>query len=833
MTKRGATRKLQKKIRTLDNPILFLDNIDSIEWIDEPCNESSRYTKTIECCRKFKGAQGELLRVSNSGEPYKIWMFHRSIFIEGVKKAQRISVGYYVNEVDSRDVIDTNDNPKVFCYFPTSENFNQKRILHAPFLLTASRSELREDKFNDFLIQELAKLSADSLVYLRDIGLRQRNILIDNNLFELITLPKYYRDGSSVLDVWACEYQRIVKENDLLLTSTGKYTSILNAFIARPTKLREVINDKQLTTLMGSSKPLYFVCSQIKAGSNEWEYMTRSLDISIFDYDNFSKTVSADFMSRQSEAWLHRFYKHLNDSNNWSLFKESPIIRTNKGEFVAPYQGGMLNVFRVSANVASDKRIVDPLLIKKRTTKELFEKLGIRELKPIDQIEAIRIKYQKNIDISKEELFEDTYYICNQYLHAKKTAQDSIVDKLTNVLIVSSLIEGNETLVRIGKTYDKNDSLDNYFRGNIESYITLNYEFYESFFKEFDKERVLELFFRLGLKRTPIINPRQKLISELPEHIRHEIQRNPASYGYEIEEFEMHGLEYALSHNLNKDLSLKIWEWLGDTLKNENRWDVLEFRYFYYTNKRSKTQSSMLHLLSNTRWIYTESKPKNTPNKFTRQQMRDAGYCNNETLFDIFEVKRTYEDSISIPDEVKQLARMGEQFAGCTEEERIKARHYIEKLRQHKLKIQPIDDDDWWLYMNSDEQDNSNTTVDISSTGIVSSDIRAEEGKQTLQIHLKRERAPIVAKKFKQFKANIDGDLKCEVCGFSFRKTYGRLGAGYAEAHHIRPISSRQESEETTFDDLCIVCANCHRMLHKTILGKHLSVEELKKIIKR
>ena len=112
-------------------------------------------------------------------------------------------------------------------------------------------------------------------------------------------------------------------------------------------------------------------------------------------------------------------------------------------------------------------------------------------------------------------------------------------------------------------------------------------------------------------------------------------------------------------------------------------------------------------------------------------------------------------------------------------------------------------------------------------------DTRAEEGKQTLQVHLKRERSSMVAKKFKQFKAHKDGDLKCEVCGFSFRKTYGKLGAGYAEAHHVRPISLRQESEETTFDDLCIVCANCHRMLHKTIFGKQLSVDDLKKIISR
>ena len=90
-----------------------------------------------------------------------------------------------------------------------------------------------------------------------------------------------------------------------------------------------------------------------------------------------------------------------------------------------------------------------------------------------------------------------------------------------------------------------------------------------------------------------------------------------------------------------------------------------------------------------------------------------------------------------------------------------------------------------------------------------------------------------VVKKFKQYKVQEDNDLRCEVCGFSFRETYGKLGVGYAEAHHILPISERQENLDTTFDDLCIVCANCHAMLHKTILGKQISVENLKKLMKK
>ena len=58
--------------------------------------------------------------------------------------------------------------------------------------------------------------------------------------------------------------------------------------------------------------------------------------------------------------------------------------------------------------------------------------------------------------------------------------------------------------------------------------------------------------------------------------------------------------------------------------------------------------------------------------------------------------------------------------------------------------------------------------------------------------------------------------LKCEVsgCGFNFEKAYGALGMGFAEVHHLRPLA-RSGPCITTLDDLAIVCANCHRMIHR------------------
>jgi len=61
------------------------------------------------------------------------------------------------------------------------------------------------------------------------------------------------------------------------------------------------------------------------------------------------------------------------------------------------------------------------------------------------------------------------------------------------------------------------------------------------------------------------------------------------------------------------------------------------------------------------------------------------------------------------------------------------------------------------------------------------------------------------------------GRLRCEVpgCGFDFLEVYGEIGEGFAHMHHLKPLGDRSEPSETKLDDLAIVCANCHAMVHR------------------
>jgi hypothetical protein len=59
---------------------------------------------------------------------------------------------------------------------------------------------------------------------------------------------------------------------------------------------------------------------------------------------------------------------------------------------------------------------------------------------------------------------------------------------------------------------------------------------------------------------------------------------------------------------------------------------------------------------------------------------------------------------------------------------------------------------------------------------------------------------------------------KCQCCGFDFKLTYGDLGDGYIEVHHLKPLASLVEGESVQYDartDFRVLCANCHRMIHR------------------
>ena len=94
-------------------------------------------------------------------------------------------------------------------------------------------------------------------------------------------------------------------------------------------------------------------------------------------------------------------------------------------------------------------------------------------------------------------------------------------------------------------------------------------------------------------------------------------------------------------------------------------------------------------------------------------------------------------------------------------------------------------------------------------------DLMAFEGALLPSAHLRRERNPAL-RRAKLAEVARDGRaIACEACGFDFAIAYGARGEGYIEVHHVRPLHDSGETQ-TRLSDLALLCANCHRMCHRT-----------------
>jgi hypothetical protein len=88
--------------------------------------------------------------------------------------------------------------------------------------------------------------------------------------------------------------------------------------------------------------------------------------------------------------------------------------------------------------------------------------------------------------------------------------------------------------------------------------------------------------------------------------------------------------------------------------------------------------------------------------------------------------------------------------------------------------------------------------------------VAATEGRRRLVLHLQRERSQTVVRNKKKQAVSLD----CEVCGFSFRRAYGSAASDYCEVHHLLSLAEVEHTTRTRLEDLAILCANCHRVVH-------------------
>lgn len=93
------------------------------------------------------------------------------------------------------------------------------------------------------------------------------------------------------------------------------------------------------------------------------------------------------------------------------------------------------------------------------------------------------------------------------------------------------------------------------------------------------------------------------------------------------------------------------------------------------------------------------------------------------------------------------------------------------------------------------------------------------EGRLLTALHVRRERNPKVRKML--LDARRPNGFRCEICDFSRPDLDFPLQEAIYEAHHLVPLSEAGE-RKTKLSDLSLLCACCHRLIHRLMISRSL-----------
>jgi len=144
-----------------------------------------------------------------------------------------------------------------------------------------------------------------------------------------------------------------------------------------------------------------------------------------------------------------------------------------------------------------------------------------------------------------------------------------------------------------------------------------------------------------------------------------------------------------------------------------------------------------------------------------------------------------------------------------------------------------------WKELGSDPKRTKELAQLIKAGVQIVSEIREEspayeefaEGRVVTETHLRRERDPQLRNQLLADRRSKSA-LRCEMCERESDISDATLSESVFEAHHIIPLSVGAE-RKTKLSDMALLCACCHRSIHKAIAikGSWLSVEQARALV--
>lgn len=463
---------ISEKLRHLSYPLLFLTHIKEIEF--EFSNVLGLYGKEVKDSYVSGDTVAEYLCLTqNSGNELideNLWLLSRLD-----ENGRRYSVGFFTDSTGHLRPV----REPAFCFFPTKEVTGLNFIIHAPFLLTDSREGIRAGiVYNDNMLYKLAVLSADALVFIRDLGIKKGIRLIDDNIVNIIPInPDLFSDPKDRTKVSFRPFYDYIHTKfafEKLLPAADGYVDTKNAYWAALPQLTQLFSNEQLSSIVDnpsakwvfvtigrdevqrSRKALFsYLDGLVKAGisediiisgrSRESYYNVR---LRIRQSLESISGISSRFIEAQSFQWLHSFYKWLSETKHRTeAASDKPIFLDQYGKAAAAFDEKKHAIlFLPAEGGVSGYRTVHPELLKNQETRSFIEQLGIKQPSLKDQIYNIILPmYRKGGNINTDQHFSLFF---RYYCSCTKAEADELIGLIKGYKFLTCYRQGDPQLYR-------------------------------------------------------------------------------------------------------------------------------------------------------------------------------------------------------------------------------------------------------------------------------------------------------------------------------------------------------------------------------------------------
>lgn len=313
--------------------LLFLRFIDEIRW-SLPDGASGAFLRETRAVNDKPAARYVDVTDGNTTETWLL--FRRNTEVTDTEgNALAVEVGFLVQ---AGRVVRAK-NTELVVSFPTAKKTELGFLIQGPFKTTKPRDNIEDEikaKENPQLLETAALLAADSLEYLRDLG------LLSVESFTALPLQSsvFQNDGTRFFKPVYEAIRNVLKSKSLLPRHKGGFVAASEARLARGAQLADVFSPEQLGTLFGVDQ-CYWLDTAITAdrmpelrdylagkrkqwSRNEWEQEPLVDGIEVEAKDIAAK-LTASFFQVQDESWLVDFYKYLD--KNFEPYRETPFVR--------------------------------------------------------------------------------------------------------------------------------------------------------------------------------------------------------------------------------------------------------------------------------------------------------------------------------------------------------------------------------------------------------------------------------------------------------------------------------------------------------------------------